>query len=480
MTKSFSVIPSSSHHLKLDVLRFPLIGRFLTWRWSRLIGQLSLLIVAMFVVYDGLTGSQLAASNLATVLAWTHYRGFIILALLLAGNLFCFACPFTLPRTLARKLSLAGNRWPRTLRNKWVSLIGLFIIFWLYEWLDLWSSPWLTAWLTLAYFLGSFALEALFAESPFCKYVCPLGAFNFVYSTPSPLQISAVDTNVCRNCEGKECVTGSDQTLGCGTELFVPTIQSNMDCTFCMDCARACPYENVSLSVRKPLAELGSDAIPKRWDRAFLFVALAFLGLTNAFGMVPPFHSLHAWLRQTLGVQLEAVRLLLILLLTSVALPAFVLYFGSLMSSLLNRADGVTPLRVLAARYSQAFVPFGFGVWLAHYGFHLAIGGLSIVPVFHTFLLKHGFDFLGSSPNWDLSYLLPAEVIFPLQVGVVLIGFFASLFVLAKTALRPELEPIHGFREMLPWALILLVLSITALLVFNLPMEMRGTMMMGT
>jgi hypothetical protein len=232
--------------------------------------------------------------------------------------------------------------------------------------------------------------------------------------------------------------------------------------------------------MRKPLAELGSDAMQKRWDRAFLFTALAFFGLTNAFGMVPPFYSLQAWLRQTLGVQSEAVRLLLILILTGVALPALILYFGSWMSSRLNAADRDTPLRVYASRYSQAFVPFGFGVWLAHYGFHLAIGGLSIIPVFHSFLLKHGLDFFYSSPNWDLSHILPIELIFPLQVGVVLIGFFASLFVLAKAALRPELEPIHGFREMLPWAVVLLVLSITALMVFNLPMEMRGTMMMGT
>jgi ferredoxin len=440
--------------------------------------QLFLLTFAVLIVYDGFSGSQLAPTNLATVLSWTHYRGFIILALLLAANAFCFACPFTIPRTLARRLSMAGPRWPRALRNKWISVVGLFVIFWLYEWLDLWSSPWLTAWLTVAYFIASFTLEALFAESPFCKYVCPLGAFNFVYSTASPLQIRALDTEVCRSCEGKECVTGSEYTLGCGTELFVPTIQSNMDCTFCLDCARACPYENVGLMPRTPLVELGSEAMPKRWDYSFLLISLTFFGLSNAFGMVPPFFSLHDWMSRILGIQSEAVRLLLILLFTSVALPALVLYLGSWMSSRITAAHEAEPLRVLGSRYSRAFVPFGFGVWLAHYGFHLAIGGLSIVPVFHTFLVKHGIDIFGSAPNWDLSYLLPAELIFPLQVVVVLSGFFASLYVLAKSALHTKPEPIQGFRQMLPWALILLALSITALLVFNLPMEMRGTLMM--
>ncbi len=108
----------------------------------------------------------------------------------------------------------------------------------------------------------------------------------------------------------------------------------------------------------------------------------------------------------------------------------------------------------------------------------MAIGGLSIVPVFHSFLVRQGIDIFGAAPNWDLSQMLPADLIFPLQVAVVLGGFFASLFVLAKSALRPKLDPIQGLRQMLPWALILLTLSITALLVFNLPMQMRGTMMM--
>ena len=40
----------------------------------------------------------------------------------------------------------------------------------------------LAAWLIVAYFVASFLLEALFTESAFCKYVCPLGTFNFVYS----------------------------------------------------------------------------------------------------------------------------------------------------------------------------------------------------------------------------------------------------------------------------------------------------------
>lgn len=302
-----------------DLLRVPGLGRLLRWRWGRLALQLPMLALALVVVYDGLTGAPLASHNIATVSVWVHYRGLVMLALLLVGNLFCMACPFTLPRTLAQRLSSRGRRWPRALRNKWLA-VGVFVVYlWLYEALDLWASPALTAWLVIGYFGVAFVLEALFAESPFCKYVCPLGTFNFLASSISPLQITARSAEVCRTCVGKECINGSPQTLGCGLELFVPQIKRNLDCTFCLDCARACPHDNVALAARQPLREftpiplvLGPAGAtvspwPRRWDTAFLALVFAFAGLTNAFGMTPPVYALAAALSRALGARSEAL-----------------------------------------------------------------------------------------------------------------------------------------------------------------------------
>jgi polyferredoxin len=477
-TRTTAPEPIYKPHTTFDLLRVQLLGGLLRWRWGRLVFQLLLLLVAGLILYDGFTGPQSAASNSATLLAWVHYRGLVILVLLLAGNFFCFGCPFTLPRTLARRLSLAGRRWPRALRNKWVSVAGLFVIFFLYEWLDLWASPWLTAWVAVGYFAGSFAMEALFAESPFCKYVCPLGAFNFVYATASPLQITARDLNMCRECEGKECVLGSETVPGCGTELFVPTMRSNMDCIFCLDCARACPYDNVALAARRPLAQLAEESWPRRWDLAFLVVAVTFMGVSNAFGMVPPVYALGGWLAETVGLTSDALRLLVIFGLLNLALPALTLT-GVAWAS---RALGPEPdgrLRTVAARYTPAFVPLGLGVWLAHYGFHFAIGGLTIVPVLQSFLLDHGVAWLGAEPAWALGFLLPRAWIFPLQVGAMLAGFLASLNVLARQSRREGIAPLASLRELLPWAVVMLLLTVVSLMIFNLPMEMRGGPLIG-
>jgi hypothetical protein len=338
---------------RVDVLRWPGIGRFLRWRHARLLGQSLFLLAALLLIYDGFTGPRLASENLATVATWLHYRGFVMLALLLAGNLFCMNCPFTIPRSLARRWSGRGRRWPRALRNKWLALAVFFLFLFLYEWLDLWASPWLTAWVIVFYFLAAFSLELVFAESPFCKYVCPLGTFNYIGSTVSPLQIGVTDADVCRTCVGKECVNGraspSGQIimLGCGTELFPPQVKSNLDCTFCLDCARACPYDNVALQVRPILGELrgvpvaprqgaresegdappggwrgqAEGAWPRRWDINILVWVFVFAALSNAFGMTPPVYALEVWLARLLRVTNEAIILLLIFGVLNLLLP---------------------------------------------------------------------------------------------------------------------------------------------------------------
>ena len=85
-----------------------------------------MLLLAVAVALDGFLGPQVAPLNLAGVLPWTHWRGLAVIALLMAGNLFCMACPFTLPRDLARKFVAPRYHWPRKLRSKWIAA-GLLV-----------------------------------------------------------------------------------------------------------------------------------------------------------------------------------------------------------------------------------------------------------------------------------------------------------------------------------------------------------------
>lgn len=481
----------------VDVLRLPLVGRLLRGRYGRLILQAPFALVALALMIDGFTGPQSAARNLATVAPWVHLRGLVVLALLLAGNLICMGCPFTLPRTLAKRLSKTGRRFPQRLRNKWLAIFSLFALFFAYEYLDLWASPWLTAWLIVAYFVASFALEAVFAESAFCKYVCPLGSFNMVYSTLSPTRVAVKSPAVCASCVGHECVNGSyapqplirldeipvgagderrqkevahgpSGTLGCGTELFAPQMRGNMDCTMCLDCVRACPHDNVSLFTRAAGAELSrADSWPRRWDMSLLVIALAFMGLSNAFGMVPPYYALQEALALNLGITSEFLALLLVFGLGNLLLPLVAALSAAWLGRSLTGFRKRDSLRDTVAAFAPAFAPVGFGIWFAHYSFHFLVGPGLIVPVIQ--------EFLGAAGDWARwSFSLDANLIGSIQLLVLLGGFLWSLWLAQKTALR--LYRRKALLGLLPWALVFTLMMLAAWQIFTLPMEMRGTL----
>ena len=446
---------------------------------------------------DGFTGPQSASRNLATVTPWVHLRGLVVLVLLLAGNFFCMGCPFTLPRSLAKRLSIRGRRFPRALRNKWLAIFSLFALFFAYEVLDLWASPWLTAWLIVAYFVASFLLEAIFTESAFCKYICPLGSFNMVYSTLSPTRITVKSQDICATCVGKECVNGSyapqplirvDEipvagagapltievahgpggTLGCGTELFAPQMQGNLDCTMCLDCVRACPHDNVSLFTRKPGAELEQANLwARRWDISLLVIALAFMGIANAFGMVPPYYALQEWLALNLGITSEFIVLLMIFGALNLLLPALAALAAGELGRRWTGFQKRDSLRDTVAAFAPAFVPLGFGIWFAHYSFHFLVGPGLIVPVIQ--------EFLGGNGDWAAwSFSLDTNIIGLIQLIVLIGGFFWSLRLAQRTAHR--LYRRKALLGLLPWALLFLLLMLAAWQIFSLPMEMRGTL----
>lgn len=487
-----------NRRFQLDILRIPILGSFLRWKHARTVGQTVMLLLATAIVVDGLIGNQIASRNVATVAAWVHYRGLVVLALLLAGNLFCAACPFVLPRRLAKMLGNPSIRWPQALRNKWLAIAALIGIIYAYELWDLWASPWWTAWVAVAYFALAFVIEALFTRSSFCKYVCPLGTFNFLYSTISPTQITSRNLDTCRNCAGHECINGRTDppsftqagakspkgqtqpiTLqdGCQLELFVPTIQSNMDCTFCLDCVRACPYDNVALTVRPPGEELFTQSWRNRLDLALLPILIAYAGLVNAFAMTPPVFSLEAQIAQALNTQSEAIVLGLFFLVSVIVLPLLLVYGAAWLSKTLVVKRKELSLNKLVMRYASSFIPMGFAIWFAHYLFHFLTGAMTIVPTFQTFFYRTlGWTIVGR-PNWRLAALFvpPVNTIQTIQTIVTYAGLILSIAVVLSIAGKVHKNRGKALREAIPWMVVLVLLAIASGSTFLLPMEMRGS-----
>jgi cytochrome c oxidase assembly factor CtaG/polyferredoxin len=464
-----------------DLLRVPLLGRFLRWRHARVALQVPLALLAGVLVYDGLCGPQVGAMNLAGVLPWIHWRGLLILTLLALGNLFCLACPFLLPRTLARTFLPAGRAWPRWLRSKWLAVLLLVLFLWAYEAFSLWDSPWWTAWLVLGYFAAAFVVDSFFRGAAFCKYLCPIGQFNFVQSLVSPLEVKVRDPQVCAGCHTRDCVRGRDGIPGCELHLYQPRKSGNMDCTLCLDCVHACPHDNLAVSATTPGRDLWTDPtrsgvgpFARRTDLAALVLVLVFGAFANAAGMVGPIlqwrDGIEAQVGQGCGLLLTTAFYVLAL----VVLPLLTVGAAAGLSRRWGRLHG-SWLEV-ATRYSFALVPLGFGMWLAHYSFHFLTSYDTAVPTAQRFALDLGWTGPGE-PVWLGSCCRPvAEWLPRLEILFLDLGLLLSLYAGYRLSLARSLGQWRALKALLPWALVMVLLFAAGVWIVLQPMQMRGTL----
>lgn len=468
----------------MDLLRQPGASKLILTGYARLFGQIVLLGVAAAVVWHGLFGPQVAPRNLATVLTSIHWRGLLIVALAVAGNLFCTACPMMLVRDAGRRLVSPRWHWPRRLRGKAIGIGALVLILFSYELFDLWASPSATAWVVVGYFTLALLVDLAFTGASFCKHVCPIGQFNYIASTMSPLELRIRDAGTCRSCQTSDCIRGragaatpgQSGQRGCELGLFLPTKVGNLDCTFCFDCVRACPHDNIALATRVPAMEWidagrrsGLGRLSRRVDIAALATMVTFAAPLSAFVMTAPAHEIEQWMLEHLPFRAEAASLALMFIIGLGLLPTMLLATAATATKRLGHSDA--ELRSIIVAFSCVLVPVGVATWAAHYGFHLLTGVLTILPVVQS----AAGDLFGSmvlgEPAWGWTGLRPG-LVFPVQIGVLVLGAAGSLGLAWAMARRDY--PDRPAAAAAPWMVVTMVLASLALWILVQPMDMRG------
>jgi cytochrome c oxidase assembly factor CtaG/polyferredoxin len=408
---------------KLPPVRIRRAGRF-SWKRAllfRRVAQTAMLLVAVAVIFDGFRGQQVTALNLAGVLPWIHWRALSMAALLAVGNLFCMACPFMFVRDGVRRIISPRLRWPNARRNKWLSAALIALYLWAYQAFSIWDSPWVTAWIISGYFVMAVAIDSVFRGASFCKYVCPVGQYHFVVSLVSPREIAVRDKATCRSCQTYDCIRGNEKARGCELYLFQPKKASNLDCTFCLDCVKACPHDNVALISVAPAKTLLSDAyrssigrLSKRSDMVALVLLLVFGAFVNAAGMV---HPMMMWE------------------------PATFVFIGAVLLpfAVFKICGAVNGDKERARRLAFSLVPLGVGMWAAHLLFH------------------------------EASFWTTASITW-LQIVLLDAGLLLALYIAWRIA-----EGVF-LRQFLPWASVACLLFAAGIWILFQPMQMRGMM----
>jgi cytochrome c oxidase assembly factor CtaG/polyferredoxin len=442
---------------RFDWLRLPLIGTLLRARYGRMALQSFAFVTAVLVIADGFLGHPMGAMNLAGVLPWTYVRAFGVVALLVLGNIFCLSCPFMLPRELGHRLGLARFKWPRWLRSKWIAIVLMILFFWSYEAFALWDHPQRTAWLLIAYFTAAFLVDTFFRGASFCKYVCPLGQFNFAASLLSPFSLQARSQATCERCTTHDCIAGNTQQRGCELQLYMPQKAGNMDCTLCMDCVKACPHDNIGLFPVAPVSDVLRDPVRSsigRFSSRIDIAVLALVVVITAF--------VNAGLMVTSSVLGKYVALLV---LVAVVASALLVYLAQ--RSHLTR-------RELFCRFSHALLPLGLAMWSAHLLFHLITGWATLGPALHQAAADFGWHFLGPA-QWGMELpLLPANSMLSIQLLVLDAGLLLTLYLGWRLA---QQWSARALLFLLPWAAIVAGTYAAGVWILLQPMQMRGMIM---
>jgi cytochrome c oxidase assembly factor CtaG/polyferredoxin len=456
-----------------DFLRLPIARSVLIRPLFRRMVQAVLFTAAVAVILDGLFGPNFSPLNLAGPLPWIYWRAFLVIGLLAAGNLFCFSCPFTFARDLARRVVQIDLSWPHWLRTKWIAVVLLCAFLYSYEAFDLWSNPRSTALIIISYFALAVIVDVIFSGAAFCKYVCPIGQYQFVQSWLSPLTLRPREVVECTRCKTHDCLRGNQNHRGCELGLFMPRKAGNFECTLCLDCVRACPHDNIGLFAAPPGTVLIKHEIEApsvmRAARSDL-VALASIAIFGAFAaaaaMIAPVHRFEAVVDGRLNLPFMRPAVLAFFAVSLLAAP----FAAVTMGAALNRfwAQGSNVAAPSSRRFVYALLPLGLSMWAAHFLFHLFTGLGAAYPLIARVARIDG-------PGWPPASGWTESVVDPLNLSFALldVGLLMALYFIWRVA-KEHIRPVRAAVGIaVPWVTVALILYLTGIWTMLQPMPMR-------
>ncbi len=425
----------------VNLATIPLLGhgvRFLTLSpWPQLLLKLVFVALFLLVIAAGLFGTPLGEHNLATVLTWNLWWTGVVISVFFLGTAWCGVCPWdALASWLVRRrlwrqgeagssLNLTVPRWLRSVVPALLLFIGLT---WLELGFGVTTSPFATALVALLLVVLATLSLAIFERKAFCRYFCPVGRTVGFYAQLAPVELRAVDGQVCANCTTLDCYHGNKDVEPCPTHLVMGRLKQNTYCTSCGACTRSCPYDNIAWRLRPMSSEAIQGARP-HWDEAWFMLAL--LTLTSFHGL-----TMVLWWDYWIEAMAHAIGESGSLLWSFTIGLAGSLLLASLLYLLVVHVTRLLAGRTIAFKrlfsgLAFTVLPLAFAYHLAHNLNHLVreSAGLSGVlanplgvdAVALTMMERHARH---------LAVLIPENLLFALEAGLLMFGFWIAIQVL--------------------------------------------------
>jgi polyferredoxin/CRP-like cAMP-binding protein len=392
--------------LSFNLLRLPFVRKLfqgkLHSRLSR--GVLVLFSLILLILFFG---PQDAEKNLGITLCWYIGWPLLIISFFFLPRFWCSICALSAPGKLLQKHFQPSRRIPAwaAAHSGWIMAISCLTVFWAEIVFNAYDDPMLTGVILLAIALGALLFSLLFERYSWCRYACPLGALNAVFSMPSILELRANREMCVNQCRDHACFRGTETSPGCPMFRHPFMVDNNKDCILCGRCIRNCQLRSIELNLRLAPRELWSLRNTRLSDN-FLIVSL---------GAVYFFLVSHARFPDQVRLWSDA---LAVGATAGFVIAGTLLFWGMIMVgwagyllvSLMLAMSMAEDRRKVAQVAGYGLLPLVLGGFLAYYTNLFIQGAWRIIPNFlHIFSVRtslHQFHFLSPAATTTLLHII--------------------------------------------------------------------------
>jgi len=446
--------------MRKNLLDFPPLSRFVKSRWYPAVFQWPVLGVFIFIIYELVLGPSQAHDNLGTALTWVLWWPLLPIVFLFLGRFWCAVCPFGKLNDIVQRF--VGSERPAPLFLKkygiWIIDATFILITWSDHVFGIVENPLGSGILLLLITLMVVISGALWERRTFCRNLCFLGGLAGNYSRAGAFRLSATPA-ICASCTTQSCYKGSEAAPGCPMFVFPRTMDTTAECNLCANCVKSCPNGSIRMNFRTPSEELWSVKKP-RVEVSFLAMVIMGIVFVQNITMLGIWNDILAWFGSELHLSNYAA-IFTISFIVAMALPVASLFIAGRVASFSNR-DGALRNFTL---FGYAIIPLDMAGHIAHNLFHLLAEGKS---VWFTFLGLFGKEVEGAS-----TALLDNATIQALQYILVVLGAALSVYSAWRIAKSNYGGAKRSMPSLLPFALLILLLTWANLYLFSMPMAMR-------
>ncbi len=268
-------LPKSEGKWEYNTLRIPWVRRVLNSSIFPQVPQIIIACILLVTILSLFLGTQNSGANIGLTMGWAIGWPLLFFSFFFLARIWCSVCPLAAPGILLQNILKPTRRAPAFIKHNsgWIMAVLCILVFWVEIVWHAYENPYLTGAILLVISLGSIIFSALFSRRAWCRYICPLGAVNAIFSMPAILELRA-NQHVClKQCKNHFCFAGDAVSPGCPMFRHPYLVDNNRDCIMCAKCIKSCSNGSIQLNVRLAPEELWGLATPRNAD-SFLIISM--------------------------------------------------------------------------------------------------------------------------------------------------------------------------------------------------------------